>query len=135
MRRDSEGLLDAVVVGAGSAGLSVSYHLDALGCDHRVIDRGRIGETWRTQRWDTFRLNSPHLCSMLPGDAYEGPDPWGALTRHEFVAYLEDYVERLRLPVETGVTVRTSPMRTVAFASRRAMDRSGRVPPSSPPAI
>ena len=106
MRRDSEGLLDAVVVGAGSAGLSVSYHLDALGCDHRVIDRGRIGETWRTQRWDTFRLNSPHLCSMLPGDAYEGPDPWGALTQHEFVAYLEDYVERLRLPVETGVTVR-----------------------------
>ena len=78
MRRDSEGLLDAVVVGAGSAGLSGSYHPDALGCDHRVIDRGRIGETWRTQRWDTFRLNSPHLCPCclemcMKGQTHGGP--------------------------------------------------------------
>ena len=42
---------------------------------------------------------------MLPGDTYDGPDPWGAITHHEFVAYLEGYVDRHRLPVRTGVAV------------------------------
>ena len=42
---------------------------------------------------------------MLPGDPYDGPDPWGAITHHELVAYLEGYVDRHRLPVRTGVAV------------------------------
>ena len=42
---------------------------------------------------------------MLPGDYYDGPDPWGAITHHELVAYLEGYVDRHRLPVHTGVAV------------------------------
>ena len=42
---------------------------------------------------------------MLPGDSYDGPDPWGAITHHEFVEYLEGYVDRNRLPVCTGVAV------------------------------
>ncbi|WP_337441767.1 MULTISPECIES: NAD(P)-binding protein [Sinorhizobium] len=68
-------VLDAIVVGAGSAGLGVSYFLKRLGCNHQVLDRGRIGETWRTQRWDSFRLNSPTIRSILPDDSYGGPDP------------------------------------------------------------
>ncbi|KSV73659.1 flavin-containing monooxygenase [Sinorhizobium sp. Sb3] len=99
------GILDVVVVGAGSAGLGVSYFLKQQGRDHQVLERGRIGETWRTQRWDSFRLNSPNIRSLLPGDAPDVPDPWGASTQHQFVAYLESYVERHRLPVITGAPV------------------------------
>jgi putative flavoprotein involved in K+ transport len=99
------GILDAVVIGAGSAGLGVSYFLKQRGCVHQVLERGRVGETWRTQRWDSFRLNSTNIRTMLPGDSYNGPDPWGAITHHEFVAYLEGYVDRHRLPVRTGVAV------------------------------
>lgn len=99
------GVLDAVVIGAGSAGLGVSYFLQQRGCAHYVLERGRIGETWRTQRWDSFRLNSTNIRTMLPGDSYDGPDPWGAITHHELVAYLEGYVDRHRLPVRTGVAV------------------------------
>lgn len=99
------GILDAVVIGAGSAGLGVSYFLHQRGCAHLVLERGRIGETWRTQRWDSFRLNSTNIRTMLPGDYYDGPDPWGAITHHELVAYLEGYVDRHRLPVHTGVAV------------------------------
>ncbi|MER9773185.1 NAD(P)/FAD-dependent oxidoreductase [Mesorhizobium sp. M0220] len=98
-------VLDALVVGAGPAGLGVSYFLKRQGCDHLVLDRGRIGETWRTQRWNSFRLNSPTIRSILPGDSYEGPEPWGAITHHEFVAYLEGYAERHRLPVSTQTPV------------------------------
>jgi putative flavoprotein involved in K+ transport len=100
------GILGAVVIGAGSAGLGVSYFLKQQGREHQVLERGRIGETWRTQRWNSFRLNSPTIRSILPGDSYEGPDPWGAITHHEFVAYLEGYAERHCLPVSAQTAVK-----------------------------
>jgi putative flavoprotein involved in K+ transport len=99
------GTLQAVVIGAGPAGLGVSYALQKSGMAHQTLERARIGETWRTQRWDSFRLNSTNTRSILPGDSYDGPDPLGAMTHKEFVAYLEGYVDRNRLPVRTGVIV------------------------------
>ena len=98
-------VLDDLVIGAGTAGLGVSYFLKQHGRDHRVLDRGRIGETWLTQRWDSFRLNSPTIRSILPGDTYAGAEPWGAITHHEFVAYLDDYAARHALPVTTRTAV------------------------------
>jgi putative flavoprotein involved in K+ transport len=99
------GVLDVVVIGAGTAGLGVSHFLKRRGVEHDVLDAGRIGETWRTQRWDSFRLNSPTIRSVLPGDTYDGPDPWGAITSREFVTYLEGYAERHGLPVHTHTAV------------------------------
>ncbi len=93
------GILDVVVIGAGSAGLGISYFLKQRGCAHQVLERSRIGETWRTQRWDSFLLNSPNIRSLLPGDPPDVPDPWGASTQQQFVSYLESYVERHHLPV------------------------------------
>jgi putative flavoprotein involved in K+ transport len=98
-------VLDAVVVGAGSAGLGVSHALTARGLRHRVLERARIGETWRTQRWDSFRLNTPWVHTVMPGDSYEGADPEGAPTRDEFVALLEAYAGRHALPVDLGTEV------------------------------
>ena len=50
---------DVVVVGAGSSGLSVSHFLRQAGVDHVVLERGEIGESWRSQRWGSFRVNTP----------------------------------------------------------------------------
>ena len=96
---------DAVVIGAGWAGLGVSYVLAKAGLSHRVLERGRIAETWLTQRWDSFYLNTSKLMAVMPGDRYEGPDPEGFYTRDEFVALLEDYARRCRLPVATNTPV------------------------------
>jgi putative flavoprotein involved in K+ transport len=98
-------VLDVLVIGAGSAGLGVSYFLKREGRNHQLLERNRIGETWRTQRWNSFRLNSTTILSLLPGDVYEGSDPWGAITHHAFVAYLEGYAERHGLPVITQTSV------------------------------
>ena len=98
-------VLEAVVVGAGSAGLAVSHALSHAGIPHRVLERGRIGETWRTQRWDSFRMNTPNRLTVMPGDSYEGTDPDGSLTRDEFVALLEDFAGRNHLPVELHTPV------------------------------
>ncbi|WP_192385367.1 flavin-containing monooxygenase [Mesorhizobium silamurunense] len=102
---DEMGVLDAVVVGAGWAGLGVSYMLSQSGVQHCVLERRRIGETWRTQRWDSFHFNLPNIYSVMPGDRYDGPEPEGFMSQAEFVALLEDYAQRHRLPVRTGVSV------------------------------
>ena len=33
-----------------------------------VLERGRVGESWRTQRWDSFRLNTPGWMNQLLGE-------------------------------------------------------------------
>jgi putative flavoprotein involved in K+ transport len=98
-------IVDAVVIGGGWAGLGVSHALARVGLSHRVLERGRIGETWRAQRWDSFRMNTPNIQTVMPGDHYNGPDPEGVLSRDEFVALLENFAGRNRLPVETHAPV------------------------------
>jgi len=98
-------LLDAVVVGAGQAGLGSSYFLQRDGHAHVVFERGRVGETWLSQRWDTFQLNTPNFMNTLPGLPYQGPEPDGFWRQQELVAYFQDYVDHFRLPVQTGVKV------------------------------
>lgn len=102
---DEMDVLDAVVVGAGWAGLGVSYMLAQSDMRHCVFERRRIGETWRTQRWDSFHFNLPNMYSVMPGDRYDGPEPEGFMSQMEFVALLEDYAQRNRLPVRTDVSV------------------------------
>ena len=46
-------------MGAGPAGFAVSAALAVRGLDHIVLEQARVGETGRTQRWDSFRLNTP----------------------------------------------------------------------------
>jgi hypothetical protein len=59
-------VFDCVVIGAGQAGLA-SYHLSRLGVAHVVLERGRVAETWRSARWDSFCLNTLNWCTRLPG--------------------------------------------------------------------
>lgn len=95
----------AIVVGAGQAGLATSYHLRQRGIEHVVLERGRIGETWRTQRWDSFAVNTPNWANGLPGRPYEGDAPDGFYHRDELVQSYEDYARAFELPVRTGVAV------------------------------
>lgn len=59
--------VDTVVVGAGHAGLAVSKLLCDAGGEHVVLERGRVGERWRTERWDSLHLLSPNWMTRLPG--------------------------------------------------------------------
>jgi putative flavoprotein involved in K+ transport len=96
--------VDTVVVGAGHAGLATSYALRRRAVDHVVLERGRIGETWLSKRWDAFRLNTPGWMNRLYGMP-EPADPHAFPTAAEFVASLERYVREHSLPVETGVEI------------------------------
>jgi putative flavoprotein involved in K+ transport len=101
----SRPVLDAVVIGAGSAGLGMSFLLAQAGMRHRLLERGRIGETWRRQRWDSFQMNTPNWSTAIPGTPYYGGEPDGFYSRDQFVGMLEDHASRHRLPVETATPV------------------------------
>lgn len=96
---------DVVVVGAGQAGLGAAKTIADAGPTVVVLEQGQIGETWLSQRWDSFALNTPNWLSALPGAPYEGEDPEGFMTHHELVQYFGQYAKRFDLDVRTGVKV------------------------------
>ena len=93
-----------VVVGGGQAGLAVSHELTGLGVEHIVLDRGRVGQTWR-DRWDSFCLVTLNWAVQLPGGAYAGDDPDGFMPRDDIVRHLEAYAASFAAPVREGVEV------------------------------
>ena len=94
--------LDVVIIGGGQAGLALSYYLTQQGRAHVVLERGRVAETWRSQRWDSFTLVTPNWMTQLPGFPYEGEDPDGFLPHDEIVLTLERYAQSFHAPVRCG---------------------------------
>lgn len=96
--------VDAVVIGAGQAGLSASYHLQRLGLDHVVLDaNSRPGGAWQ-HRWNSLTMHDVHGVADLPGRPVPDFDPTGRANQ-TVPAYFADYEEHFALPVERPVTV------------------------------
>ena len=96
--------LDAIVVGAGPAGLATSRELVRSGVSHRVLERGdEPGHTW-ANLYDSLVLHTGRHLSSLPGLAFP---PGTALfpSRRVFVEYLHRYAATFRLPIETAAEV------------------------------
>lgn len=95
---------DTIVVGGGNAGLAAGYYLRQRGADFVILDGGeRVGDSWR-RRWDSLRLFTTARYSALPGMRLPIP-PSAQATKDDMADYLEAYVERMDLPVRTGVRV------------------------------
>ena len=98
--------VDTLVIGAGQAGLATSRLLTEAGRDHVVLERGHVGERWRTERWDSLRMVTPNWMLRLPGSRYAGPEQDGYTSASRFVAMLEDYAASFAAPLMEGVDVR-----------------------------
>lgn len=96
---------DTVIIGGGQAGLAMSRCLYEKGVDHIILERGRIAERWRSERWDSLRLLSPNWMSRLPHFHYQGDDPDGFMTMPEFIRYLEAYANSFDAPMQSGTNV------------------------------
>jgi putative flavoprotein involved in K+ transport len=98
--------VEVVVVGAGQAGLAISYYLTQQGRTHVVLEREtQVGSAWRHGRWDSFTLVIPNWAVRLPGFPYRGDDPDGFMERSEIVNHLERYASSFGAPARFGVTV------------------------------
>lgn len=99
--------ITTVIIGAGQSGLAFSKHLSHRSVDHVLIERGEVGNSWRTERWDSLRLLTPNWESRLPGYAYRGNDPDGYMDMPEVVRFIQGYADATRAPVQTGTTVKS----------------------------
>ena len=94
--------IHTVIIGGGQAGLAMSRCLSERSIEHVVLERSRLAERWRSERWDSLRLLTPNWMSRLPGHRYTGPDPDGFMTMPEVVAFLERYARISRVPLEAA---------------------------------
>src|SRR3954451_14246187 len=102
---------DTLIIGAGQAGLALSHLLTADAHDHIVLERGRVGERWRSERWASLALLTPGWANRLPGEPPPA-DPDGFESAAAFVDRLERYARSFGAPVRpetTAVSVSRAP--------------------------
>jgi putative flavoprotein involved in K+ transport len=97
--------IDTVIIGGGHAGLTMSYSLSQLGREHVILERGRVGERWRSERWDSFCFQFPNWTIELPGYKYQCEDPDAFAPSREVVRFLDGYADFLKAPVRCRVEV------------------------------
>jgi putative flavoprotein involved in K+ transport len=97
--------VETLIVGGGQAGLAMSEQLSKRGLPHLVLERHRIAERWRTERWDGLHANGPAWHDRLPGLTIPGVDPDGFATRDQMVDYFIAYAEHIAAPMRCGVEV------------------------------
>jgi putative flavoprotein involved in K+ transport len=97
--------VDVAIIGAGQAGLATSWHLKQAGIDHVVLEAGRVAETWRSRRWDSFCLVTPNWTVQLPGAKYAGSAPDGFMPLAELVDYFQSWADSFEAPVEENSPV------------------------------
>ena len=102
MRAES---VETAIIGGGQAGLTLSHMLSKRRRGHVVLERARIAERWRSERWDGLRFQFPNWSVQLPDFPFPHADPEGFATSGEIVDFLAAYADFITAPVRCGVTV------------------------------
>lgn len=97
--------IDTLVVGGGQAGLAMSEHLGANGIDHLVLERSRIAERWRVERWSSLVANGPAWHDRFPSKEFSDCGPDDFPTKDSVVSYFEDFAAEKNVPIRCGVEV------------------------------
>ena len=97
--------VETLIVGGGQAGLAMSEHLSKRGAPHLIVERHRIAERWRSERWDSLVANGPAWHDRFPGMTFSGIDPDSFATKDQIVDYFVAYAERIAAPIRCGVEV------------------------------
>ena len=103
--------VEALVVGGGQAGVAMSEHLTRCGISHLVVERGRIAERWRSERWDSLVANGPAWHDRFPGMEFPNAHPDAFVGKEAVAEYFEIYAKKIAAPIRCGVTVtKASPL-------------------------
>ena len=97
--------IETLIIGGGQAGLTMSHALSKRGRPHLVLERGRIAERWRSERWDGLHFQTPNALVRLPDFPLISDAPDGYATGAEIAAYLDAYAAFIRAPIRCGVSV------------------------------
>jgi putative flavoprotein involved in K+ transport len=97
--------VDTLIIGGGQAGLAMSAHLRERSLPHLVIERHRIAERWRSERWDSLVANGPAWHDRFPALEFDDIDPDSFAPRDRIVRYFETFAAQIDAPVRSGVEV------------------------------
>src|SRR3954468_13594640 len=97
--------IEVLVVGGGQAGVAMNEHLGANGIPHLVVERHRIAERWRSERWDSLVANGPSWHDRLPGLEFSDFDPDAFVPKARVAEYFEAYAAKVGAPIRCGVEV------------------------------
>jgi putative flavoprotein involved in K+ transport len=97
--------LETLIIGGGQAGLTMSHRLSQRGCPHLVLERGRIAERWRSERWHGLRFQFPNWSVKLPDFPFPHSDADEFATSAEIADFLEGYAAHVKCPVRCGIGV------------------------------
>jgi putative flavoprotein involved in K+ transport len=98
--------VETLVVGGGQAGVAMSEHLSNCGVPHLVLERHRIAERWRSERWDSLVANGPAWHDRFPGMEFSNIDPDAFAPKESVADYFVAYAEKIAAPIRCGVEVR-----------------------------
>jgi len=98
--------VDTLVVGAGQAGVAISEHLSNSGVPHLVLERHRIAERWRSERWDSLVANGPAWHDRFPGMEFPDAGPDDFISKEKVADYFVAYAEKIAAPIRCGVEVK-----------------------------
>lgn len=98
--------IHTLVVGGGQAGIAMSEHLGRRGVPHLVLERHRIAERWRSERWDSLVANGPAWHDRFPNMEFDDLDPFSFAPKERIAAYFEAYARQVKAPLRCGVEVR-----------------------------
>ena len=97
--------VETLIIGGGQAGLTMSHRLKQRGCAHLVLERHRIAERWRSERWDGLRFQFPNWSVRLPDFPFAHADRDGFATGSEIAGFIAAYAAFIAAPVRCGVNV------------------------------
>src|ERR1700677_4416544 len=98
--------VETLIIGGGQAGLAISEHLSKRGASHLIVERHRIAERWRSERWDSLVANGPAWHDRFPGMTFVGVEPNGFATKDQIVEYFVAYAKQIAAPIQCGVDVK-----------------------------
>jgi putative flavoprotein involved in K+ transport len=99
--------VEVLVVGAGQAGVAMSEHLSERGIPHLVLERDRIAERWRSERWDSLVANGPAWHDRFPGLEFPDLEPGEFASKEQVADYFVTYAEKIGAPIRCGVEVQS----------------------------
>jgi putative flavoprotein involved in K+ transport len=98
--------VDTIVVGGGQAGLAMSEHLSKCDVPHVVLERYRIAERWRSERWDSLVANGPAWHDRFPGMEFPDTPPDSFVPKEKVADYFVAYAKKIAAPIRCGVAVK-----------------------------
>jgi putative flavoprotein involved in K+ transport len=97
--------VETLIIGGGQAGLVMSHRLKQRGLTHLVLERSRIAERWRSERWDGLKFQFPNWSVRLPDFPFPHTEPDAFAATDEIVKFIEAYADFVAPPIRCGVEV------------------------------